>query len=166
MEVIKYASGNRQMGWICGHGGQSRRRKKCSCGEPSDWLCDAPGEKKGRTCDKPICSDCAVQIRCHDIDICPEHASGRREVSEAIDLNDCHVRNETRVRCEGVFLGAPHNLCVHHAVFFDEWLAFHGGEDVYLSEKTRTAKRAVFRTWLDELPQDETDGLMAKRHLR
>ncbi|MGH6887973.1 MAG: hypothetical protein ACREHF_02050 [Rhizomicrobium sp.] len=46
-------------------------QKKCSvCGDRAGLLCDYP--VRGHTCDKPLCSNCAVH-KADDIDWCPGH---------------------------------------------------------------------------------------------
>jgi hypothetical protein len=54
---------------------RSPRHRFCSCGAPADLLCDYPlrGTKAGKTCDRPICGECAVNIG-PDKDLCPTHA--------------------------------------------------------------------------------------------
>jgi len=56
------------------------RAKKCSaCGRPSTKLCDfvvSPPEQvtHKRTCDKPLCDNCAHHVPGQDVDYCGEHA--------------------------------------------------------------------------------------------
>lgn len=52
----------------------SGRRKRCRCGKPATLECDwkVPKRKSG-TCDKPICSSCAISPA-PGKDICPDHA--------------------------------------------------------------------------------------------
>lgn len=52
-----------------------RAKSYCSCGRVSTKLCDFPltGPKTGKTCDRNICSSCAVNIN-RNVDYCPTHA--------------------------------------------------------------------------------------------
>lgn len=55
---------------------RTSRAKPCAvCGRPGGKLCDFPltGEKAGKTCDRSLCSKCAVHTG-HEIDYCPTHA--------------------------------------------------------------------------------------------
>ena len=50
--------------------------KRCVyCGRPSTKLCDYPleGQKKGKTCDRPMCDKCATHVE-PDTDYCWPHA--------------------------------------------------------------------------------------------
>lgn len=54
-------------------------RKRCACGQPSTKLCDfplSPPEQitHKRTCDKPLCDNCAHHVPGKDIDYCGPHA--------------------------------------------------------------------------------------------
>lgn len=57
----------------CSRGRQVKRCK--NCGRPLTKLCDYPlrGEKKGQTCDAPLCNACAVS-QGENVDYCPPHA--------------------------------------------------------------------------------------------
>ena len=51
--------------------GPRRRRPKCTfCDRRAPLLCDQP-MKDGKTCDKPLCSACAVKEG--SLDLCPTH---------------------------------------------------------------------------------------------
>ena len=53
------------------HSGPRPRTKPCKCGRPSSLLCDYPlGGRK--TCDAPLCGDCAVR-QGPNIDYCAHH---------------------------------------------------------------------------------------------
>ena len=56
---------------VCSRG---KRPIKCrQCGKPGDLLCDFPMPKKAsKTCDAPICKNCAVHIS-DNVDYCPTH---------------------------------------------------------------------------------------------
>ena len=61
--------------------GMGRTTKVCvQCGRRADRLCDWPlgGSKTGKTCDRPICSRCALSQPSEDgsdtLDYCPPHA--------------------------------------------------------------------------------------------
>lgn len=61
-------------GFMCGRA--ARKLDPCRwCGKPHTKLCDYPlrGAKAGKTCDAPICDDCATSIG-PDRDLCPAHA--------------------------------------------------------------------------------------------
>jgi hypothetical protein len=63
--------GNGTRAIICTRG----RTQRCKyCGRPSTKLCDWPlaGEKKGKTCDIPMCERCAAHIE-PDTDYCKAH---------------------------------------------------------------------------------------------
>lgn len=59
----------------CSRGVKKRRAPMCSvCRSiPSTKLCDGPGTRPGKTCDKPLCHNCAKHVH-PDTDYCPEHA--------------------------------------------------------------------------------------------
>jgi hypothetical protein len=55
------------------------RTKKCACGRASTKLCDyivSPPEQitHRRTCDKPLCDNCAHHVSGKDLDYCGVHA--------------------------------------------------------------------------------------------
>ena len=60
-------------GWgiACSRG--AKRATKCSvCGRlGADKLCD--WKMEGGTCDRPLCSRCAVHVSGEDLDFCPSH---------------------------------------------------------------------------------------------
>jgi hypothetical protein len=69
----KVDMGNGDFAIICG--GRHKRQPPCiTCGHPSSKLCDFPVVVNGkpRTCDKPICSRCAVS-KGPDVDWCQPH---------------------------------------------------------------------------------------------
>ncbi len=59
--------------------GRGRRRKRCACGGLTVALCDYPiqlrdreGDVPEKTCDKPLCTRCAVRVA-KNVDYCREH---------------------------------------------------------------------------------------------
>lgn len=53
----------------------SRRRQRCACGQPATRLCDwRVPEKKGGTCDAPLCTRCRKSPATGK-DLCPTHAA-------------------------------------------------------------------------------------------
>lgn len=55
------------------------KTKKCACGRTSTKLCDFPLSPVAqvthkRTCDKPLCDNCAHHVPGKDLDYCGEHA--------------------------------------------------------------------------------------------
>lgn len=55
-----------------------RGRRKCSACKTAwaDLACDFPDDKKkSGTCDKPLCTKCAVHVG-EDLDHCPSHPRG------------------------------------------------------------------------------------------
>ncbi len=54
---------------VCG--GHNRKVRKCACGKVAALLCDWP-IGGGKTCDKPVCQDCAVKGG-PNVDFCPSH---------------------------------------------------------------------------------------------
>jgi hypothetical protein len=72
-------------GWICGRGPRSTIKPCASCGEVSVLLCDGRHPTLPRTCDAPICEECAEAIPGvvgDDLDFhwCPECAIARRPI--------------------------------------------------------------------------------------
>ncbi len=72
--------------FVCGRGRQPR--PKCSrCGKPADKLCDFVIERRHggnhRTCDKPLCSSCAVSGG-RNVDYCPDHRVPETQPSLAL----------------------------------------------------------------------------------
>ena len=68
MPIIDLPNGGRA--FVCVRG--PHRNKVCSvCRGPGDKLCDFP-LGGGKTCDKPLCSRCAVHTE-PDTDVCPSH---------------------------------------------------------------------------------------------
>jgi len=60
--IVKVAPQPRKRCWVCG----------CLC---NARLCDfilTEGKRAGKSCDKPLCSDCAVHCD-PDVDYCPTH---------------------------------------------------------------------------------------------
>ena len=54
---------------VCG----SRQRKRCACGKTATRLCDWKVDaKRSRTCDAPICGDCATSPAPNK-DLCAKH---------------------------------------------------------------------------------------------
>lgn len=49
-----------------------QRQRKCACGRRATLLCDFKADGAKKSCDKPLCSHCAVRIG-PDIDHCPSH---------------------------------------------------------------------------------------------
>lgn len=49
-----------------------RSRSRCACGRPAPLLCDAPVGTRKKTCDRPLCHACAVEVG-RDEHRCPEH---------------------------------------------------------------------------------------------
>lgn len=162
-----WGNGNKVQGFVCSRSERKKKHPACSvCGEGDGAnLCDGPGERTGRTCDKPLCDGCAVSLKAHDLDFCPEHARGRHP-----EVGACRVGNATRVRCEGVIVEKVGGVCLHHAVLFDEWVGHHGGNKVYAThsfeEKERARRRGVFRDWLKTTPPEDIDSILEARHLR
>ena len=66
--------------FMCTRGRGQQAATRCSCGRVAEYLCDFPlrGEKAGRTCDKPICSDHAKLIK-HNTHYCPDHQKDQVE---------------------------------------------------------------------------------------
>lgn len=71
---------------VCGR--RSGREKRCKwCEKVATKLCDFPlrGEKAGKTCDAPMCKDCATKWGI-DKDLCPPHARlVEKELEEAVN---------------------------------------------------------------------------------
>lgn len=62
-------------GFVCTRG--TRITRRCSvpgCRAPGEFLCDQPlgGSKTGKTCDKPLCVQHAVEVGT-DRHLCPPH---------------------------------------------------------------------------------------------
>lgn len=74
-EVVKLPNGETAI--ICG----PRQRARRSCGAPANRLCDfAQPQKASGTCDKPLCTNCAVSAG-PDRDFCPDHALAGAQLS-------------------------------------------------------------------------------------
>ena len=68
-----------QVAIVCG---RPRKPKRCSCGGLTVALCDFPidepvirdgmQQRRKRTCDKPLCTRCAVSVG-KNVDYCPDH---------------------------------------------------------------------------------------------
>jgi hypothetical protein len=145
---------------ICSRGrGGPPRTKPCSkCGEEGALLCDGPRARPWRTCDAPLCPDCAISIRYVDADFCPEHGW------EPAALCAC---GPAGVPCLGVTVEKVGGLCLSHAVLFDYWLGYAGGFPVYLREDlTQNQKREVFRRWLAGMKPEGLDLILVARHVR
>lgn len=66
-------------GIVCRGRGQRKKTPACvGCGRAALLLCDAPAPKKSRTCDAPICEQCAVTVG-EDRHNCPKHVGEMRE---------------------------------------------------------------------------------------
>ena len=50
-------------------------RIRCACGQTATLQCDAPTARKGRTCSRHICVQCATETG-PDLHLCPAHAPG------------------------------------------------------------------------------------------
>lgn len=156
-----YRSGNRVHDFMCGPGMKSKRTGTCACGEPAFLLCDGP--RLGRaTCSVPICSDCAVSLRAHDLDICPSCAI-------AVPTDGCLLRSLGPTRseaaaCHGVLMDRL-GLCVRHAVLFDHWHAFEGGEAIYCDAAlNKEQRREEHRRWLRSADGDALQAILEERH--
>lgn len=69
-------SGETVTGMVCT--GRRRPTKCRKCGRTSSLLCDFPMPfKESKTCDAPVCRDCATQVG-PDRDICPDHLAAYR----------------------------------------------------------------------------------------
>lgn len=172
----RYGPGNVRIGYTCGAGrrGGAPRLKPCACGRPSAYECDGPAagnsppprSKKGTgaappTCDRPICTDCAVSIRAFDLDFCPSCASAAPPAGCLLTSSGPELAG---ARCRGVLVGHL-DLCVRHAVLFDHWLAFAGGSKVYATpEMDREQKRQLHRDWLAQLAAEEATRILGARH--
>lgn len=56
-----------------------QRAKRCDCGRVRTKLCDFPLSPAAqithrKTCDKPLCDNCAHHVPGKDVDYCGEHA--------------------------------------------------------------------------------------------
>lgn len=64
---------------VCTRGPRKRKAACAFCGAPdAGWLCDFELGRK-RTCDKPICGGCRVNVG-PERDVCPEHQLGRSQL--------------------------------------------------------------------------------------
>ena len=155
-----YAPGGRISAIVCSRGrGGSRRTSPCAkCGKEGALLCDGPSSRQGKTCDAPLCSDCAISIRYVDADFCPEHGS------EAAGPCAC---GPAGVPCLGVLVEKVGGLCLSHAVLFDYWLGYAGGFPTYRRmDLTRSEKREEFRRWLAGMKPEGLDLILVARHVR
>lgn len=60
-----------------------RRRRKCSngiCSRTATKECDYPVPLRGRTCDRPLCDVCAVNVG-PNRDHCPSHGNAQAELA-------------------------------------------------------------------------------------
>lgn len=158
-EPIGWRPGNRPQGFLCGPGVGKGRRKgpPCACGRPGVLLCDGPPVDGGRpwtrrgeprTCDASLCEQCAVQIRNLDVDLCPRCA--RLSTPPGCLVGPAPAGSPAR--CLGALVGKA-QLCVRHAVLFDHWMGFEGGEQVYADPQlNREQRRARHRAWLRGTP--------------
>jgi hypothetical protein len=62
-------------GIVCG---LRRSKKFCACGRPCEFECDWKMKVRSGTCDKPICSRCALQVG-PDKHLCREHQKAWEE---------------------------------------------------------------------------------------
>lgn len=72
--AFRAGTGEVVTGFICG---RKDRVKTCvHCGRPPSKLCDFPlkGAKAGKTCDRPVCEQCATHVE-PDTDYCMTHAA-------------------------------------------------------------------------------------------
>lgn len=81
----------------------------------------------------------------------PEHLE-RAEVEDCVRVTTPECRCATAGGCGGPLV-AKNYTCVAHALAFGLWLTKHGGNEVYLSTKTRGEKRFRFLLWLQEHPE-------------
>lgn len=143
-EPIFWQPGNRAGGFICTSRGRGPRRHPCAhCGAMTELLCDGPPRApRKKSCDAAVCHGCAVSVRAVDRDFC-QHCAALPAAA------DCLARGPSAVEvaCRGARVD-KHGLCLRHAVLFDDWLARHGGAEVYAQGVHRDNKRAAFRSWL------------------
>lgn len=67
------------------------------------------------------------------------------------------------VRCCGVHVGKA-DLCLRHAVLFDHWHAFEGGEAIYAGDLSREQKRDEHRSWLRTRTKAQLTQVLKVRH--
>lgn len=170
-----YRTGNRPGSiFICGPG-MVAPKKPCSvCRAMGDLLCDGPRSRRripevddehdeSKLCSVPLCDDCAVQIRVLEQDFCPSCAAG--EPVGVCQLATLGPTASNIVRCGGVLI-AKTLLCVRHAVLFDHWHAFEGGEAIYSDPNlNREQRRDVHRRWLRTASAIEIERILRERHL-
>jgi hypothetical protein len=169
-----YKSGNRPTAqFLCGPG-MGGPKKRCACGTMGDLLCDGPKSHRRiplvddehdetMLCSAPLCDGCAVQIRCMEQDFCAPCAAART-VGECL-LASPGPASSPLVRCAGVLI-AKACLCVRHAVLFDHWHAFEGGELVYADQNLdREKRRDAHRRWLRTATDTEIAHILLGRHL-
>jgi hypothetical protein len=75
-------------GFIC----TRRPRPRCACGTPASLQCDAPTKRRSGTCDRHLCTACAVEVG-PDRHLCPTHAtSGFAPTNEAPEADAAPVQ--------------------------------------------------------------------------
>ncbi|HCT62075.1 MULTISPECIES: hypothetical protein [Acidobacterium] len=67
--------------FVCKRGRRPRRRCGHCTKRWSTRLCDYPVEHGKRTCDEPLCDECAVSVG-NDKDYCPAHARHAKKQGE------------------------------------------------------------------------------------
>lgn len=161
-----YMTGNRAYGYACSRGRGGKKNPPCSCGAEGTLQCDGPTGDPAKTCDRYICRRCAVSLRVHDVDLCPNCARG-----PSGSLLPCLLANlgpavaGSPVRCMGARIERL-ELCVLHAVLFDHWHAFEGGEKVYgRGDLSREQKRDEHRHWLRSALPDHVTKVLQVRHV-
>jgi hypothetical protein len=69
-----YDEQGKPIGVVCS---RVRRRRCSACGNlGAEILCDGPGARAGKTCDRALCRRCATSVG-PDVDLCPAHAAAR-----------------------------------------------------------------------------------------
>lgn len=164
-----YGPGNVVVGKVCFGGRRGGGPPgRCRCGAIGVYECDGPPppdrqNRKGATCDRPICAGCAVSIRYHNLDFCPECATA---VPPLIGCLNGPPFAGTRLTCVGALVGKL-SLCVRHAVLHDHWLGFAGGSAVYArKDLDREAKREAHRDWIRATNEREIMDILEARHAR
>jgi len=60
-------------------------RPRCACGQPSEFQCDAPTKRPGRTCSRHLCAACATTTG-PDTHLCPTHAASGAPAQASLEL--------------------------------------------------------------------------------
>ena len=67
-------------------GGTDENGHTCTaCGQPATIQCDAPTKRRGGTCDRHLCADCATATG-PDTHLCPTHAASGVGAQQTLEL--------------------------------------------------------------------------------